>query len=143
MCLQPRSNRLYHTAQVCSRLYYEYLCLCKYTFAQRRNCLTTHFSERIPVVKGRIFVVAVTGSPLGRQTDRCHVRGSFSISSSTSKVYHEVALEKILFRSLRTFPVNTKLPSVHIGLCIIRRAGAVDFCGYAVPHINGFTPPQE
>ena len=28
--------------------------LCKYTFAQRRNRLTTHFSERIPVVKRRI-----------------------------------------------------------------------------------------
>jgi len=26
------------------------------TFAQRRNCLTTHFSERIPVVKRRISV---------------------------------------------------------------------------------------
>jgi hypothetical protein len=28
------------------------------TFAQRRNRLTTHFSERIPVVKGRIPVHA-------------------------------------------------------------------------------------
>jgi len=27
------------------------------TFAQRRNRLTTHFSERIPVVKRRISVV--------------------------------------------------------------------------------------
>jgi len=27
-------------------------------FAQRRNRLTTHFSERIPVVKGRISVLA-------------------------------------------------------------------------------------
>jgi len=26
-------------------------------FAQRRNYLTTHFSERIPVVKRRIFVI--------------------------------------------------------------------------------------
>jgi len=26
------------------------------TFAQQRNCLTTHFSERIPVVKRRISV---------------------------------------------------------------------------------------
>ena len=30
------------------------------TFAQRRNCLTTHFSERIPVVKRRMTVY-VTG----------------------------------------------------------------------------------
>jgi len=29
------------------------------TFAQRRNSLTTHFSERIPVVKRRISVVVV------------------------------------------------------------------------------------
>ena len=33
-----------------------YLGLCKYTFAQRRNRLTTHFSERIPVVKRSISV---------------------------------------------------------------------------------------
>ena len=31
--------------------------LCKNTFAQRRNRLTTHFSERIPVVKRRISVM--------------------------------------------------------------------------------------
>jgi len=36
-----------------------YLGLCKYTFARRRNCLKTHFSERIPVVKRRISVSAV------------------------------------------------------------------------------------
>jgi len=30
--------------------------LCKYKFARRRNRLTTHFSERIPVVKRRISV---------------------------------------------------------------------------------------
>ena len=40
---------------MCSRLYY--LGLCKYTFAQRRNRLTTHFSERIPVVKRPISVL--------------------------------------------------------------------------------------
>jgi len=32
--------------------------LCKYTFAQRRNRLTTHFLEHIPVVKRRISVYA-------------------------------------------------------------------------------------
>jgi len=30
------------------------------TFAQRRNRLTTHFSERIPVVKRRISAVGYT-----------------------------------------------------------------------------------
>jgi hypothetical protein len=34
-----------------------YLGLCKYTFAQRRNRLTAHFLERIPVVKQRISVL--------------------------------------------------------------------------------------
>jgi len=29
------------------------------TFAQRRNHLTTHFSERIPVVKRRISLIIV------------------------------------------------------------------------------------
>ena len=32
------------------------------TFGQRRNCLTTHFSERIPVVKRRISVFLVNVS---------------------------------------------------------------------------------
>jgi hypothetical protein len=36
---------------VCSRLYA--LSLCKYTLAQRRNRLTTHFLERIPIAKRR------------------------------------------------------------------------------------------
>jgi len=39
---------------VCSRLYQQGFC--KYTFAQRRNRLTTHFSGRNPVVKRRIPV---------------------------------------------------------------------------------------
>jgi len=33
-----------------------YLGLCQYMFAQRRNRLTTHFSERIPAVKRRVSV---------------------------------------------------------------------------------------
>ena len=33
--------------------------LCKYTFAQQRNCLTTHLSERIPVLK-RCITVYIT-----------------------------------------------------------------------------------
>jgi len=28
------------------------------TFAQQQNCLTTHFSERIPIVKHRMTVLA-------------------------------------------------------------------------------------
>ena len=34
------------------------------TFAQRRNRLTTHFSERIPVVKRRISVIGLVHSGL-------------------------------------------------------------------------------
>ena len=52
--LQPRSNRVYQIAYVCSRLYY--LGFCKYKFAQRKNRLTTHFSGRILVIKRRISV---------------------------------------------------------------------------------------
>ena len=36
---------------------------CKYTFAQRRNRLTTHYSEHIPIAKRRIFVLKVSTSP--------------------------------------------------------------------------------
>ena len=38
-------------------------------FAQRRNRLTTHFSERIPVVKRRMIVVAfgnLANAPIGK-----------------------------------------------------------------------------
>jgi len=41
------------------------------TFAQRRNRLTTHFSERIPVVKRLISVLAST-SARPRQTEEDH-----------------------------------------------------------------------
>jgi len=44
---------------VCSRLYY--LGLCKYTFAQRQNRLTTQFSGRIPFVKRRLSVYVIFG----------------------------------------------------------------------------------
>jgi len=37
-------------------LYYFGLCMCTLTFAQRLSRLTTHFSERIPVVKRRVTV---------------------------------------------------------------------------------------
>jgi hypothetical protein len=36
--------------------------LCKYTFAQRRNRLTTHFSEHIPGVKRCISALTITAS---------------------------------------------------------------------------------
>jgi len=39
-------------------------------FAQRRKRITTHFSERIPVVKGRISVMSCGGwLPIGRIQD--------------------------------------------------------------------------
>jgi hypothetical protein len=41
---------------VCRRQYY--VGLSTYTFARRRNRLTTHFSERIPVAKRRIYVLS-------------------------------------------------------------------------------------
>ena len=37
-----------------------YLGFCKYTSAQRRNRLTTRFSERIPVVKRRVICICVS-----------------------------------------------------------------------------------
>jgi hypothetical protein len=43
-----------------SRLYYRGLCTYTMTFAQRRNRLTTHFSERIPVVK-RLMTKSTAG----------------------------------------------------------------------------------
>jgi len=38
--------------------------LCKYTFAQRQYRLTTHFSERIPVVNRRISLLFKVTSPV-------------------------------------------------------------------------------
>jgi len=37
------------------------------TFAQRRNRLTTHFSERIPVVKRRVSVLSRKVNPLNAE----------------------------------------------------------------------------
>jgi len=37
------------------------------TFAQRRNRLTTHFSERIPVVKRHMTIWHATRLPVSRQ----------------------------------------------------------------------------
>ena len=64
--------RLYHIAQVCSRLYY--LGLCQYTFTQRRNRLTTHFSECIPVVERRISVFPSKREEVKRNTEKCPLR---------------------------------------------------------------------
>jgi hypothetical protein len=44
-----------------------YRCLCKYTFAQRRNRLKTYFSERIPVVKRRISVLGTRQHEIHKQ----------------------------------------------------------------------------
>ena len=44
-----------------------YLDLCEYTFAQRRNRITTNFSESIPVVKRRISVI-MDGSTADQDT---------------------------------------------------------------------------
>ena len=69
------------------------------TFAQRRNRLTTHFSERIPVVKRRISVlscsrgsVASTASKLGagRSVVRTSAKGKdyfFSPNVQTGSAY--------------------------------------------------------
>ena len=61
---EPRSNRLYHIDYVCSRLYS--LGLCRYTFAQRRNRPTTHFSDRIPGVQRRISLCVYAGHAQSR-----------------------------------------------------------------------------
>ena len=49
--LHPTTNRLFHITQACNKL--NYLCLCNnyMMFSQWRNCLTTYFSVRIPIVK--------------------------------------------------------------------------------------------
>jgi len=49
------------------------------TFAQRRNCLTTHFSERIPVVKRRMTVLKPT-------TEHCqHITSTFQLLTCSGR----------------------------------------------------------
>ena len=56
---------------MCSRIYY--LGLCKHTLAQRRNRLTTHFSENISVIKRRIYVLKLgVKAPESREETRYH-----------------------------------------------------------------------
>ena len=76
---------------MCSRLYYDlysYLGLCKHTFAQRRNRLTTHFSERIAVVKRRIFVSYTYIHTYTRA--RTHTHTHTSLSSYHHHHHHKI-----------------------------------------------------
>jgi len=61
------------------------------TFAQRRNRLTTHFSERIPVVKRsnsvfRLLMTFLRRRIFARQADSKSLR-SFSLSGSAEVKY--------------------------------------------------------
>jgi len=47
------------------------------TFAQRRNRVTTHFSERIPVVRRRISVVWLAGQNLQRDVKIIEGKGLY------------------------------------------------------------------
>jgi hypothetical protein len=95
---------------VCSRLYYRGSC--KDTFAQRRNRLTTHFSERIPAVKRRISVLAPPSVPpllTYPSVTTLTSRGSRNVLSykqwgDTSKYFHLSLTAGSASRPGRTLP---------------------------------------
>jgi len=69
-----------------------YLGLCKYTFAQRRNRLTTHFSERTPrryATHDCVWSVDVAGDGCSANTNCCVVRHEQALSSPQYATTHE------------------------------------------------------
>jgi len=81
---------------VCERLYYRGLC--KYTlrttFAQRRNRITTHFTERIPVVKRRnapyssSTITGLLNLLCGAENTKCNT-GRFIMFSLITNIYNK------------------------------------------------------
>jgi hypothetical protein len=89
------------------------------TFAQRRNRLTTHFSERIPVVKRRMTVVAGVAKPCISFTSisifNIRVLGSFE----TSVITHQKAVtrrrrpESSVIKLIHSFILQSVLQQIH------------------------------
>jgi len=80
-----------------------YVGLCKHTFAQRRNRLTKHFSERIPVVKRRISVHFVSGSVTTSDAERDIAHSLLCSTSANVTGRNYVRLSGTLFWSLWLF----------------------------------------
>ena len=62
-----------------------YLGLCKYTFAQRRNRLTTDFSERIPIFKRHIYAYVCHGPRVSKRTPSGEILVCWLICATASK----------------------------------------------------------
>jgi hypothetical protein len=75
------------------------------TFAQRRNRLTTHFSERIPVVKRRVSVLLPNAEVKGRYS--CTSIAPFVLATCvmTGK-FHVICYDSCVISSLRS-PLST------------------------------------
>jgi hypothetical protein len=77
------------------------------TFAQRRNCLTTHFSERIPVVKRRISVVKSMTSHIVVGPVVSQAKKKTQPSSCTGLLYTEYGGTTFV-RNVRTIQPSTQ-----------------------------------
>jgi hypothetical protein len=63
------------------------------TFTQRRNRLTTHFSERIPIVK---LLMIVTGKKMEGQCDIEHLNKSIGLSRTISPCFKNSIVRYLL-----------------------------------------------
>ena len=64
------------------------------TFAQRRNRLTTHFSERIPVVKRRISVVWLAGQNLQSEVKTVDGEGLYPWDTRRSRMAPQILSQR-------------------------------------------------
>ena len=90
------------------------------TFAQQRNCLMTHFFERIPAVKRRMTVVSGVAktciSFISISIFNIRVLGSFE----TSVITHQTAVtrrrrtESSVIKFIRSFILQSALRQTHI-----------------------------
>ena len=101
---------------MCSRLYYPGSC--KYTFA-RRNRLTTHFSERIPVVKRRIFV-----QTSGPQPGDTQENGNLMCTLCPFRCYSNITLSpfnRCVIIMLQKIHMFSSLPFILYNVRVLRK----------------------
>ena len=107
---------------MCRRLYC--LGLCKYTvtFAQRRNRLMTHFTERTPVVKRRISVFSIppkdNKTATSQWVDCCFPFAPRNINSRfRTPTLTGSAMDREVSRRPRTAESRVRFQAYHSGHC--------------------------
>ena len=81
------------------------------TFAQRRNCLTTYFSERIPVVKRRMAVAAILRRLTSKNGDLIYTE----VEASNLAASHSIVFNRQMWKY---YSVHCSMNSGEVMLCL-------------------------